>query len=72
MYKQVDYDYMFKLLVIGDVYDEKSAFLNEYVDNEWRDSNVTTIGVDFVNKIIIYYIYYFYRKLKILKLKEKV
>ena len=50
MYKQVDYDYMFKLLVIGDVDDEKSAFLNEYADNEWRDSNVITIGVDFVNK----------------------
>ena len=53
MYKQVDYDYMFKLLDIGDVDDEKSAFLNEYADNEWRDSNVTTIGVDFENKIII-------------------
>ncbi len=53
MNNQVDYDYMFKLLVVGDVDDEKSAFLNEYVDNEWRDSNVTTIGVDFVNKIII-------------------
>jgi Ras-related protein Rab-1A len=42
-----EYDYLFKLLIIGDSGAGKSAILHRYTDNAFSDSFVSTIGVDF-------------------------
>jgi len=41
------YDYLFKLLLIGDSGVGKSTTLVRFCDNEWRDHHISTIGVDF-------------------------
>ena len=43
----MDYDYLFKLLVIGNSNVGKSAMLNRFVDDIFDDSYVSTVGVDF-------------------------
>ena len=47
-----EYDYLFKLLLIGNSSVGKSSLLFRFVENVWDDSFVPTIGVDFVSKII--------------------
>mmetsp|Transcript_2240 Transcript_2240/g.5036 ORF Transcript_2240/g.5036 Transcript_2240/m.5036 type:complete len:246 (-) Transcript_2240:29-766(-) len=42
-----DFDYVFKLLVIGDCGVGKSALLRRFVDGEFSAEYTTTIGVDF-------------------------
>lgn len=42
-----DYDYIFKLLIIGDSHVGKSSLLMKYIDNDFDDDFNTTIGVDF-------------------------
>lgn len=44
-----DYDYLFKILVLGDSNVGKTSIINSYCNNELSDSN--TIGVDFNCKI---------------------
>jgi len=46
-----EYDYLFKLLLIGNSSVGKSSLLFRFVENVWDDSFVPTIGVDFVSKI---------------------
>ena len=53
-----EYDYLFKLLLIGNSSVGKSSLLFRFVENTWDDNFVPTIGVDFVifNYIIFLYI----------------
>lgn len=47
-----DYDYLFKLLVIGDSGVGKSCILYRFTDDAFTDSYISTIGVDFKIKTI--------------------
>jgi len=51
-----EYDYLFKLLLIGNSSVGKSSLLYRFVDNSWDDNFVPTIGVDFVRKFFNLYI----------------
>lgn len=42
-----DYDYLFKILLIGDSGVGKSCLLLKYLDDSFVDSYISTIGVDF-------------------------
>ena len=43
----IDYDYLFKILLIGESGVGKSSLVSRFVDNVFNDSNMPTIGVDF-------------------------
>lgn len=47
-----EYDYLFKLLLIGDSGVGKSCILGQYVDQIYIDNYISTIGVDFKIKTI--------------------
>ena len=42
-----EYDYLFKLIIIGDSGIGKSCLLNRFSDDVYTDSYISTIGVDF-------------------------
>jgi len=46
------YNYLFKVLLIGDTGVGKSSLLTRYVENEYHHNYIATIGVDFRNKTI--------------------
>ena len=56
-----EYDYLFKLLLIGNSSVGKSSLLFRFVENTWDDNFVPTIGVDFVRNIYYIYIFNIYR-----------
>lgn len=42
-----EYDYLFKLIIIGDSGIGKSCLLNRFADDTYTDAHISTIGVDF-------------------------
>ncbi|KAJ5070773.1 small rab-related gtpase [Anaeramoeba ignava] len=50
-YKQ-EYDYLFKIVLVGDTGVGKTSLLSRYTDGKFSDSYVSTIGVDFRTKTI--------------------
>ena len=42
-------DYIFKVVLVGDTCVGKSCILTRYADDQFSETYVTTIGVDFVN-----------------------
>lgn len=47
-----NYDYLIKLLIIGDSGVGKTCFLLRYADNKFQTSFITTIGVEFKSKFL--------------------
>ena len=52
MSSQLEYDYLFKYLIIGNSGVGKSCLLIRFTDDCWSDNYVTTIGVDFKIKTL--------------------
>ncbi|CAO2035175.1 unnamed protein product, partial [Urochloa humidicola] len=48
-----EFDYLFKLLLIGDSSVGKSCFLLRFADDSYVDSYISTIGVDFVSGLVL-------------------
>ena len=46
------YDYLFKILLIGEATAGKTPFLLRYTDDSFKANHLTTIGIDFKIKII--------------------
>ena len=44
-----EYDFIFKIVLIGDTSVGKSSLLVRFSDDQFSDTYVTTIGVDFVS-----------------------
>ncbi len=44
---KLSYDYLFKIIIIGDSYVGKSCLLRRYTDCMYNDDNCTTIGIEF-------------------------
>jgi len=53
MQKNQNYDYLIKLLVIGDSGVGKTNMLLKFCENNFMTSHLTTIGIDFKIKTIM-------------------
>ncbi|KAL6114776.1 rab27b [Pungitius sinensis] len=49
-----DYDYLIKLLALGDSGVGKTTFLYSYTDNKFNPKFTTTVGIDFREKRVMY------------------
>ncbi|NWH70944.1 RB27B protein, partial [Piaya cayana] len=49
-----DYDYLLKLLALGDSGVGKTTFLYRYTDNKFNPKFITTVGIDFREKRVVY------------------
>ncbi|XP_068167226.1 ras-related protein Rab-27B-like [Antennarius striatus] len=49
-----DYDYLIKLLALGDSGVGKTTFLHRYTDNKFNRKFTTTVGIDFKEKRVVY------------------
>lgn len=48
-----DYDYLIKLLALGDSGVGKTTFLHRYTDNKFNRKFTTTVGIDFREKRVV-------------------
>ncbi|TSK72056.1 Ras-related protein Rab-27B [Bagarius yarrelli] len=48
-----DYDYLIKLLALGDSGVGKTTFLYRYTDNKFNPKFITTVGIDFREKRVL-------------------
>ncbi|GJM94281.1 hypothetical protein PR202_ga10912 [Eleusine coracana subsp. coracana] len=55
----IEYDYLFKLLLIGDSSVGKSCLLLRFADDAYVDTYISTIGVDFVSTKASYFCHYY-------------
>ena len=44
----LDYDYLFKIILVGETSVGKSSLLLRFIDDNYLENMITTIGVDFV------------------------
>ena len=47
MKSQEDYDYLFKIIIIGESGVGKTNILNRYINNEFLKDSKATVGVEF-------------------------
>lgn len=47
-----DYDYLFKIVIVGDSGAGKTNILSQYTKNEFFEDSKPTIGVEFATKTI--------------------
>ena len=45
-----DYDYLIKIILIGNTYVGKVTLLNRFIENAWIPNQIPLIGVDFIIK----------------------
>ena len=50
-----EYDYLFKIVIIGNSSVGKSSLLRRFADDQFQESYLATIGVDFRFKYLPYY-----------------
>ena len=50
--KQEEYDFLFKLIIIGDSNVGKTNIMSQYIKKEFNINSKSTVGVEFGNKII--------------------
>ena len=50
--KQEEYDFLFKLIIIGDSNVGKTNIMSQYIKQEFNINSKSTVGVEFGNKII--------------------
>lgn len=51
-----DYDFLIKLLALGDSGVGKTTFLYRYTDNKFNPKFITTVGIDFREKRVVGYV----------------
>ena len=49
---QKDYDYLLRLLILGDYYVGKTSLIVRFSDNEFSENVLSTIGIDFKKKTL--------------------
>ena len=47
-----EYDYLFKILMIGNASVGKNSIILRFVENDYNENFVSSIGVDFVKLIL--------------------
>ena len=48
----MEYDYLFKILIIGDSSVGKTSIMNRYTSEMYNDEHISTVGVDFKIKLL--------------------
>lgn len=49
----IEYDYLFKFLILGNSSVGKTSFLYQYTDGSFRTHFATTVGIDFREKRMV-------------------
>ena len=48
-----DYDYLFKIMILGDSAVGKTSFITKYVSNKFGERYLCTIGIDYQEKLLV-------------------